>query len=398
MLLAAALLPAIVLLVYVYSKDRVEREPMKLVLRIFALGALAGPIAGIAEGALFSVFEAIIPAGVVLLVFEYFIGVAAVEEGLKYLFLSMIRKNPEFNYIFDGIVYGVAVSLGFAALESILYVFLMGGMQTAIQRAIFSVPGHCAYGVIMGCFFGVARHREIAGNAKEAKMYYWFAFLLPVVGHGFYDAALSSENGTMALVALAVQISIIIAAMILVHKQSQIDQAIYPHGMQPSEQVQQAMQAPQGMGQQPYASTAPTMQPQVQAQQVPQGMAQPYVQPPMQQYAPAPVQQMPMQQYAQAPVQQAPTQWPQSQAPMQQGLGQPPAQPLIQQHAQAPAQQPPMPTQQTQMPMQYSQMPQQMQVPARQAYASPAPSMQPQPQMPQQSQMPVRPDASQDLQ
>lgn len=230
MLLVAALLPAVVLLVYVYRKDKVEREPIKLVVRMFLLGMVAGPLAAIVESFAFGLFEALLPAGVLLLVLEYFIGVAAVEEGFKYLFLNTVRKNPEFNYVFDGVVYAVAVSLGFAALENVLYV-LDGGLEVAASRALFAVPGHCADGVVMGCLFGLARQREIAGNAPAARRYYLLAFVLPVVEHGFYDAALSSDSAFWMLAALAVEIAFIVYAMVLVNKMSKADTAIYPPQM-----------------------------------------------------------------------------------------------------------------------------------------------------------------------
>ena len=167
-LLVAALLPAAVLLVYVYQKDKAEKEPIGLIVRVFLLGVAAGPIAAIIENVLINAFEAVLPPGVLLLVLEYFIGVAAVEEALKYAALSTVRKNPAFNYVFDGVVYAVAAALGFAALENVFYV-IDGGMEVAISRAIFSVPGHFADGVVMGCFFGLARQREVLGNKAGAR-------------------------------------------------------------------------------------------------------------------------------------------------------------------------------------------------------------------------------------
>ncbi len=221
-LLFAALLPAAVLMWYVYHKDTVEKEPVGLVTRVFLLGAVAGPVAAILENILFGVFEALIPQGALLLVLEYFIGVAVVEEAGKYAALSTVRRHPEFNYVFDGIVYAVAAALGFAALENVLYVF-DGGLEVAISRAIFSVPGHCADGVVMGCFFGLARQRELAGNKVGARSYYWLAFLLPVIEHGFYDTALSTESDFMVLVALATQIAFTVFAMALVNHVSKRD-------------------------------------------------------------------------------------------------------------------------------------------------------------------------------
>lgn len=226
LLIAAAILPALALMFYVYKKDTVEKEPVGLIVRLFVFGMIAGPLAAILETVAFNFFEALLNPGTLLLILEYFIGVAAVEEGLKYIFLSTVRKNPNFNYVFDGIVYAVAVSLGFAALENVLYVF-EGGLEVAVMRAIFSVPGHCADGVIMGCFFGLARQHELHGRKSKATLHYVLAFILPTIEHGFYDAALSADSDILALLGMAFQLAFIVFAAYLVHKISKTDAPVH---------------------------------------------------------------------------------------------------------------------------------------------------------------------------
>ncbi len=225
LLFIAALLPAAALMVYVYKKDKVEPEPVKLVLRVFLLGAASGIVAGTVESVLFGVFESTIPSGMLLLVIEYFIGVAAVEEACKFFCLNTVKKNPAFNYLFDAVVYSVAAALGFAALENVFYVF-DGGLETAVMRAIFSVPGHAADGVVMGVFFGIARQRELQGRRSAARVNYWLAFLLPVIEHGFYDMALSLESDELALLAMAFDLAFIIVAFLLVRNASTNDQRL----------------------------------------------------------------------------------------------------------------------------------------------------------------------------
>lgn len=322
LLFAAAVLPALALLVYVYQKDKVEKEPVGIIVRLFFLGVLGGPIAAAVEGILFNVFEAVIPQGVVLLVIEYFVGVAMVEEGVKYLALNTMRTNPEFNYVFDAIVYAVAVSLGFAALENVFYVF-DGGMEVAVTRAIFSVPGHCADGVVMGCFYGLARQREVLGNKSGAKTYYLLAFFLPVIEHGFYDAALSSENEMFALVAMAIELAFIVFAFILVNRISKNDspimQAYGENGFRAVKNIQQ-----QNVGAQPQSGVQPgaaQWQQPVQGQQWQQSQGQVPQQQWQQSQGQIPQQQQWQQPQGQAPQQQ---QWQsQSYNPQQQQWQQP---------------------------------------------------------------------------
>ena len=229
-LLVAALLPAIVLMVYVYRKDSVEQEPIGLIGRLLLLGAVAGPLAAITENLFFALFESVLPAGTLLIFCEYFIGVALVEEGFKYLFLNTTWKNPAFNYVFDGIVYAVTVALGFAALENVLYVF-DGGIEVAIARAIFAVPGHAADGVVMGCFYGLARKFAAEGFNGKARTYRLLALVLPVLEHGIYDFSLSMESEMLAMFGLGIELVFIAIGMVLVNRMSKHDQAIGAQSM-----------------------------------------------------------------------------------------------------------------------------------------------------------------------
>ena len=112
---------------------------------------------------------------------------ALCEELVKYFFLRRTTwRSAAFDFQFDGIVYGVSVSLGFAALENVLYV-LQSGMSTALLRAVTSVPGHAIFGVFMGYFYGYAKRAEVMGNASEARDYLALSVLVPLLLHGVYD-------------------------------------------------------------------------------------------------------------------------------------------------------------------------------------------------------------------
>jgi RsiW-degrading membrane proteinase PrsW (M82 family) len=112
--------------------------------------------------------------------------VAAIpEEALKLIALWLVvRKNPYFDEHFDGIVYAVCVSLGFAGIENVCYLFgnMENWLSVGIMRALLSVPGHYAFGVFMGYYF--ARYYFVKRSAWNAIR----ILLVPVLAHGMYDA------------------------------------------------------------------------------------------------------------------------------------------------------------------------------------------------------------------
>jgi RsiW-degrading membrane proteinase PrsW (M82 family) len=196
LLLALAIAPAAVLLKYVLIKDKYKREPLLLVAKTFLLGMLS-TVAAI-------VLELILNIPIPFL--REFVSVALIEESLKFtVVMYAAYRSPHFNEVMDGIVYGVAASLGFATVENILYVFV-GGAGTAILRAFLSVPAHAAYGGIMGYYLGLAKQSRLQNPGREKRL--MAEGLLFAVGlHGAYDASL--ENLGLIGVILAIAIAII---------------------------------------------------------------------------------------------------------------------------------------------------------------------------------------------
>ncbi len=188
-----AVIPPLFLMWKVYQMDSVEKEPVGLLVKLFVLGAIiclpAGLIENFLEGGLKQVLDA---SSIPYAVISNFIIVAGAEEGLKYLVLKKSTWNHKgFDYRFDAVVYAVAVTLGFAALENILYV-ADGGMSVALSRALLSIPGHCIFGIYMGCYYGMAKQYDLAGRPDGARSYLRKALLQPVLLHGFYDFCLST--------------------------------------------------------------------------------------------------------------------------------------------------------------------------------------------------------------
>ena len=229
-LLSMALLPAGILLGYIYRMDTIEKEPTKLLLRLFLFGCLCAIPASILEG----IGEAMLSGlgdTVLHLALEAFLVVAVAEEGCKFAFLCTSWKNPAFNYRFDAIVYAVCVSLGFAALENVLYV-MQYGFGTALIRAFTSVPGHCFFGVYMGYWYGKAKHARYYGLPGSGT-YLALSFIIPTLLHGFYDfCCFMSGNGLFIAIFYAFLIAFFIAAIRCVKKASAEDVPIAPSAEQ----------------------------------------------------------------------------------------------------------------------------------------------------------------------
>lgn len=205
----AAVLPAAVLLIYVYQHDRVEREPTGLLLSLLWKGVLAALCSIVLETIGQVVLGWLVTPGTLLhTVLTAFLVVAAVEEGTKFFFLKQRTwYDYNFNYRFDAIVYAVFVSLGFAAFENIKYVFHFG-LSVALPRAFLSIPGHMAFAVFMGVYYGRAKMRESRGYRMAAKADLAMAYIVSLLLHGFYDAcAMIGTTGATILFIIFVVIT-----------------------------------------------------------------------------------------------------------------------------------------------------------------------------------------------
>ena len=183
-LISMALLPAIALLIYIYRKDGVEHEPVRVIMKYLGYGALSVIPAIILELLISKFLGSENPYVSAFL--EAFFVAALVEECCKYFFVRRCWKEPAFDYQFDAIVYAVTVSLGFAAVENVEYV-LQYGPGTALVRAVTSIPGHAIFGVFMGYYFGMARFSASVGSKAGETHGRVFAVLIPILMHGTYD-------------------------------------------------------------------------------------------------------------------------------------------------------------------------------------------------------------------
>lgn len=226
-LTAAAVIPAIILLVKVYRADRLEKEPVALIVSLVGFGIMATLVALVCEQLGERILTSFFPEGSMgYNIIMYFGIVAFSEEGAKYLLLKRRTwYSPEFNCQFDGVVYGVSVSLGFALWENLGYT-AMYGMSTALLRAVTAVPGHACFGVFMGVWYGMAKRWQESGVEGRSRLCRVFALVIPALIHGCYDFIATYDSRGLSWIFVGFISVLFAVSMLLVRKMSAGDRYI----------------------------------------------------------------------------------------------------------------------------------------------------------------------------
>lgn len=226
-LIGIALLPAIILMGYIYKKDKLEPESPRILGKCLLGGLLAAIASMILETvAAYPISFLFGSSGFLYNLVENFIGVALIEEGTKLFFGKRFTwRDPEFDYRFDGVVYMVFTSLGFAAIENVLYLF-MYGPGVLLSRALLSIPAHAGFAVFMGTYYGTARIYEAYGARGQARALILVGLLVSTLAHGFYDFCLSFENNTFVIIFFIFVIIMDILVVMQVRRDSANDRLI----------------------------------------------------------------------------------------------------------------------------------------------------------------------------
>lgn len=181
-LLLSAVAPVMAIIVYIYFQDKYEKEPKGLLILSFFFGAI---LSILIVTVLYLITGSLIPLTDKYSIWQQFIQaffvVALAEEFSKYVIVKYFNQpRKAFNEPYDGIIYAVMVSMGFACTENIMYV-LEGGYQTAILRAFTAVPAHATFGILMGYYMGKAKFSNNRFKLNMAGLF------LAVFFHGAYD-------------------------------------------------------------------------------------------------------------------------------------------------------------------------------------------------------------------
>ena len=179
-LFGIAILPVVLLMIFIYRQDKYQKEPIKSLVKAFIGGMLAIPLDILVVTGIDTALEGTAITGTVF--FSAFLEAGIPEELCKFIiFMIFIWRDKNFDEYFDGIVYASFIGLGFACVENILYVFEFG-FQTGVVRALLSVPGHFLFGVVMGYFLSMAKF-----HAEKRGTYLITGLLLAMLAHGLFD-------------------------------------------------------------------------------------------------------------------------------------------------------------------------------------------------------------------
>ena len=230
-LVALAVIPGLLIILYVYKKDKVEKEPKRLLIKLLIFGAISVIPAVIYEVFAEGLLESRITDGMdelLIVAIDNFLAIALAEELFKYLFLKWGSwKHPAFDYRFDALVYSICVGMGFAITENIMYV-VQDGFKVAVFRALTSIPGHACFAICMGIYYGEAKLMEKMGFAARSKALRRKALWMPVLMHGFYDFCLSVDLWWMLVVFFVYIIVTDVVMIMKIRKYSREDASLNP--------------------------------------------------------------------------------------------------------------------------------------------------------------------------
>ncbi len=205
-----AIVPIGMYLWAIWIMDRYDREPLGLLLMNFAWGALGAIFFGI-------VFSIAASSALATSAFHDAIFVAPItEEITKGIFLLWTVRDLRFDNITDGVVYGMAIGLGFGMTENFLY-FL--GASTAgewvfmvVIRTLFTAIMHAMATGIFGAFIGYTKFGRPAARIPLRLL----GLFLAIFMHFFWNFSVSINNPAAAgLGTIFILLSLVIIVVVM---------------------------------------------------------------------------------------------------------------------------------------------------------------------------------------
>lgn len=184
-ILLMAIIPVSLFMLWIYFKDKYEKEPPLKLIKYFCLGILISVPAIFLE-LYFSKLNLL--SGIEEALYTSFFVAAFTEEGLKALVLiPALLRDKDFNEKLDGIIYSIFLSLGFATIENIIYLMrerMDLSLSLAITRGLISIPSHIMFAITMGYY--ISKYKFSKEDNKRDK-YLIYALIIPLLLHGVFD-------------------------------------------------------------------------------------------------------------------------------------------------------------------------------------------------------------------
>ncbi len=209
--LISSITPVLIFMFLIYYKDSIK-EPFGLLMKCF-FGGFLSVIIDLIIVKLIEPMGASFTSPFASSFFDAFFQAGFPEELSKLIILYwIIWKHKDFDQHFDGIIYAVFVSMGFALIENLLYVY-EGGLNVAMMRAVLAVPGHGFFAVAMGYYFSLAKFHH---GPKKIE-FIIKCLLVPSILHGLYDFALmygsKSANNPLLVILLMITFTVVVIAL-----------------------------------------------------------------------------------------------------------------------------------------------------------------------------------------
>lgn len=225
-LIYLSLIPSILLGSYIYKKDKVEKEPTKLLFSCFIGGVISGIVVILLY--LFGLNYQMNPYDQISILIYSFVTVSFIEELAKFLLLYFITyKNKEFNYLYDSVVYASFLGLGFAIFENIVYMLGSFDLLTIFLRGFVTLPAHIFFGIFMGYYLGLSKKSEISKDKNNKYKYLILSLFNPVLLHGFFDYCLFTGDIFSSILFVLFVLVLYIASFNKIKELSRISKSLY---------------------------------------------------------------------------------------------------------------------------------------------------------------------------
>ena len=193
---AAAVFMPVVFLIFGWLADYYGREPFRFIVGMFLWGVLATFFAFFLNTTASIILGLILSAGFAELVLAVFVA-PVVEETCKGLGLLVLSGHHEFKGVFDGILYGFAIGMGFAFIENWLYFatnaspIAVGGLgdwtYNILYRSFLCSLAHGCFTGATGAFVGLLKGRR--GGHGSAFLGFFLGLPIAILLHGSFNLA-----------------------------------------------------------------------------------------------------------------------------------------------------------------------------------------------------------------